>query len=417
MEPVKRKEVFAWAMYDFANSAFATSVLTAVFPLYFSKALVGDEKRGLELWGYLVSGSMFLVALAAPFVGAITDTSGAKKRFLLLFWLSGCMATACLGFQTPGRWVPAAVLFIVANIGFAGGNALYNAFLPELAPREKMDRVSGLGWGLGYLGGGLCLALNLFMIREWEAVGGSLAVVGAWWFLLALPFFALVRERALPVPVEGSRLAYAMRKVFQTLRRVGKFRELSKFLIAYLVYNDGVETVIVMAALVGKTMLRMDDADLLLCLLLIQGVALVGAFCMGWLAERIGSKRALVLSLMIWCGVVVWAALMRTRGEFWGLGVVVGTVLGGTQAISRSLMGKFTPPKLAGEFFGFYAIGGKFSSVLGPLVFSLVSGSFADAQAGVRAGVVSLGVFFLAGLILLLTVREERGIREAEAGT
>lgn len=412
MEPVTRKEIAAWGMYDFANSAFATSVLTAVFPVYFSKYLVGNFERGAELWGYLVSASMFLVAVAAPFVGAITDTTAAKKRFLLVFWLLGCVATALLGIYGGGQWLGAAATFIVANVGFAAGNALYNAFLPELAGRDRMDRVSGFGWGLGYLGGGLCLALNLVMIQAWKLhVGWSLAVVGAWWLFFALPFFALVRERARPAPVPGSRVAYGLKKVFATLKRVRDFRELSKFLVAYLIYNDGVETVIVMASLVGGSLLKMNEADLIKCFLLIQGVALVGAFALGRLADRLGSKRALLVSLVIWCGVIAWAFLMKQRLEFWALGVVVGTVLGGTQAISRSLMGKFTPPQLTGEFFGFYAIGGKFSSVLGPLLFSLVTKS----TGSVRWGVLSVGVFFVAGLFLLLLVDERKGIAEADS--
>jgi UMF1 family MFS transporter len=397
-------------MYDFANSAFATVVTSATFPLFFQNDLVGDKDRGLQLWGFVFSASMLIVIATAPLIGAITDTTASKKRVLAAFWLAACACTGVLGFFGPGQWLAAGAFFIVANVGFAGGNALYNAFLPELVSRDRMDRVSGIGWGIGYAGGGLCLAIVYFLN---VAPSHAMILVGGWWFLFGLPFFLTVRERARPARVEGSKIAYGFRRLMRTFRDVRRFRQLTRFLVAFLLYSNGVETVIIMAAAFGKAVLDMSNDDLILCLLMIQGVALVGSFCFSWFAERIGTKRALILALIIWCGILVWGAMIRSAAEFWVLGAVVGTILGGTQAVSRSLMAKFTPPRLTGEFFGFYAIGGKFAAMLGPAAFGLT----ALVTGSVRAGVLSLIAFCAIGLVLLVRVDVRKGIEEADAAS
>ena len=326
MTTAPRREVFAWGMYDFANSAFATCVLTAIFPVLFIDHLVMPGGGGSALWGYVVSGSMLISAIAAPFVGAIADTGAAKKRFLLIFWIAGLLATSLLGIYASGLWVPAAALFIIANVGFASGNALYNSFLPEISTKETIDRASAVGFGMGYVGGGACLAICFVLITKWGAVALSFAMVGLWWFLFSLPFFLVVRERATAVLIKGPSLAYGFKKVRGTLRRIRQYPELAKFLLAFLLYNDGVQTVIFMAAIFGRQTLQMSPGSLALMILVIQGVALVGSFVFAFLAERMGSKRAIVLALLVWCAVIVWAYLLQTEKEFWVLGVVVGMV-------------------------------------------------------------------------------------------
>lgn len=416
MKPsIRGREIAAWCLYDFANSAFATSILAVIFAQYFSQHVVPASGyrgwSGPALWNFAGAVSMGLVCLSAPFLGAITDGSAAKKRWLAGYWLVGCLATGLLALVRPGMVLPGMLLFLLGNIGFAGGNAFYNAFLPELAPPDRMARISSWGWGLGYLGGGLCLALNLLMLRA-GAVGSCFVVVAAWWFLFALPLFFTLRERAMPRPLPPGRsyVGIGFSSVFRTLRNLRAHKELFKFLLAYLLFNEGVETVIFNAAVYGATVVRMSRDELILVYLAVQGVALGGAFLFGAIAERIRSKRAIAVSLVVWLAVLGFAFFITSKLAFWILGIGVGLVMGGTQAISRALFGQLTPKEKSAEFFGFFAIGGKFAAALGPLLF----GTITQLTGTMRWGILSVGIFFLAGLLLLAWVDEERGRREAE---
>ncbi|HRY28832.1 MAG TPA: MFS transporter [Elusimicrobiota bacterium] len=420
-EYLRKKSVWAWAMYDFANSAFATTVLAVVFNVYFVQRVVpaegvrllGATVPGTSLWGYTVSLSMLIIFVCSPVLGALADHAGRKKSFLALFWLAGCAASAGLFFVRPGDVRPAILLFLVANIGFAGGNVFYNAFLSEIAEPGRMGRVSGFGWAVGYLGGGLCLALNLWMIQSPQTFGlssedylpvrATLLSVGVWWFVFGLPLMFVLRERpgrATEHPAGLLRPAVLrLRETFQNLRR---YKNLLTFLAAYLLYNDGIETIILMASVFGAQALGMAQNELILCFLMIQAVAFAGALFFGWLADRLSHKKSILCTLAVYGGVLLWAAAMRARWEFWILGAVVGVVLGGSQAASRSWMALLTPPEKSAEFFAFYGVVGKLTAVLGPLVFGVVSQVW-----GLRPGVLSLLVFFLAGGALLTRVREK----------
>jgi UMF1 family MFS transporter len=427
-------------MYDFANSAFATTVLSVVFNVYFVQRVVppggvrlfSAHVDGAALWGFLVSASMLTVFLVAPVLGALADRSGRKKAFLTAFWLLGCASSAALFFVRPGDVAAGAALFLLGNVGFAAGNIFYNAFLPSLADERSLGRVSGFGWAVGYLGGGLCLALDLFMIRSPETFGltnvdflpvrASLLSVGVWWFVFGLPLQFWLSEGASPrfhstaresggdphpagmfflLRSAADELRAAFGRLAETARNLGRYRNLAWFLAAYLLYNDGIETIIVMASVFGAQALGMPQDDLVLCFLMIQGVAFVGALGFGWLADRLRHKTAIYMSLAVYAGVTLWAYHMTSAREFWALGVVVGLVLGGSQAASRSLMALLTPAEKSAEFFSFYGLTGKLTSAFGPLVFGVVS-----QTAGLRAGVLSLLVFFLAGGLLLIPVRE-----------
>ncbi len=416
--PVRRREILAWALYDFANSAFATSIVAVIFATYFTRGVVSPEGAwllgrrwsGEALWNFAGAVSMGLICVSAPFIGAITDYTAAKKRLMTAYWLVGCLTTGLLYFVQPGMVVFAMTLFILGNMGFAGGNALYNAFLPELGPPEKMARISSFGWGIGYVGGGLCLLLNLVMLRGSASVGSCFAVVAAWWLVFALPLFLLVRERAEPKPLPAGRsvVGFGFANVFRTLKNIRRHRELFKFLVAYLLFNEGVETVIFNAAVYGQNVVGMTQAELIPVYLAVQGVALGGAFLFGAIAEKVKSKSAILLSLLVWLAVVTFAFFVASRLTFWILGVCVGLVMGGTQALSRALFGELTPREKTAEFFGFFAIGGKFAAALGPLLFGAVT----QATGTMRWGILSVGVFFVGGLLLLLTVDVERGRRE-----
>jgi UMF1 family MFS transporter len=419
----KRRPVWGWVFYDFANSAFATTISAVIFNVYFVQQVVpptgvvwgGMTIPGASLWSYTVSFSMFLVFLISPLLGAVADSTGSRKKFLAGFWLLGCLSTLGLFFVQPGDVALGAGLYILGNLGFSGSLAFYNSFLPSLCSPKTMGRVSGLGWAVGYAGGGLCLALNLWMIKSPETFGLSpenflpvrttFLTVGLWWFFFSLPFFRWVgdvRPPGMSPPGALACLSLGWKRLRDTVQNIRRYGNLLRFLAAYLVYNDGIETIILMASLVGAGLLGMSPDELVLCFLMIQGVAFVGALAFGWLADRIRHKPVLFIALALYGGCLLWAAQMSSPREFWILGVVVGLVLGGSQAASRSWMGLLTPPEKSAEFFSFFGVVGKLTAVLGPLVFGLITQVW-----GMRPGILSLMVFFALGALLLAFVKEE----------
>jgi UMF1 family MFS transporter len=430
--PVKKREIFGWAMYDFANSAFATTILAVIFNQYFAKVVAGGE-RGVHLLGFQLHGasfftfsisiSMAISAVLSPFLGAVADSSGTKKRFLMVFCYGAVLFTGLLYFVHEGEYWRGAIFFIIANIGFAGGNVFYNAFLPEISTDQNIGRISGMGWALGYVGGGLLLALNLVMLKYPEWVGyptGYFTVqdcflsVALWWLIFSLPTFLLLRERGYgkEPPSEGGYFRSGYRRLQHTFRRMKSFRELTKFLVAFLIYNEGIETVIVMASIFGAEVLGMKTNELILFFLMIQGIAFVGAMIFGFLADAFGNKRTVIITLGIWSLIVVWAfqlgIVWDPKTEYWILGVLVAIVLGGSQAASRSLQGLFTPDANSAEFFGFFAVSGKFASIFGPLIYGIliaITGS-------VQSGVLSVLIFFVVGMAILWTVNEKKGMEE-----
>jgi UMF1 family MFS transporter len=432
--PVQKREIFGWAMYDFANSAFATTILAVIFNQYFATVVAGGG-RGIELFGFRLHGaafftfsvalSMAISAVLSPFLGAVADASASKKRFLMVFCYTAILFTGLLYFVHEGNYWRGAVFFIIANLGFAGGNVYYNAFLPEISTDENIGRISGLGWALGYIGGGALLAINLMMLKYPEWFGfqtGYFTVqdcffsVAIWWFVFSLPTFLLLRERAQKSSLssEEGYFKEGYRRLKHTFHRVKTFRELTKFLIAFLIYNDGIETVIVMASIFGAEVLGMETGEIILFFLMIQGIAFLGSLMFGFLADAIGNKKAVMISLGIWSLIVIWAfqlgILWDPKTEYWILGVLAGIVMGGSQAASRSLQGIFTPDANSAEFFGFFAVSGKFASVFGPLLYGIliaITGS-------VRSGILSVLPFFIVGMAILWTVNEKKGLEEKQ---
>ncbi len=432
---VKKREIFGWAMYDFANSAFATTILAVIFNQYFATVVAGGE-RGVEVFGlrlhgasfftFAVSFSMAISAVFSPLLGAVADASTSKKRFLMVFCFVGVLFTGLLYFVHAGDYWMGAIFFIIANIGFAEGNVFYNAFLPEISTEKSIGRISGLGWALGYIGGGALLAINLVMLKYPQWLGfptGYFAVqdcflsVALWWLIFSLPLFLFLKERPpsfLPSTREGYFLE-GYRRLRKTFHRIKTFRELTKFLLAYLIYNDGIETVIIMASIFGADVLGMKTEELIVYFLMVQAVAFVGAMIFGFLADAIGNKRTVMISLGIWSIVVLWAFRLGifwdAKTEYWILGVLVAMVLGGSQAASRSLQGLFTPEANSAEFFAFFGVSGKFASIFGPLTYGIliaITGS-------VQSGVLSVLLFFVVGMLILWTVDEKKGMRERES--
>ena len=372
-----------------------------------------------SLWGYTISLSTLLVALMSPVLGAIADSGGTRKRFLAAFGFTGALFSALLVTVGQGDYLLAAFLFLVANIGSAAGNVFYNALLPSVADESEMDWVSGKGFSMGYLGGGILLVINLVMIRQHEWFGIPsvewatrlcFVTVGVWWAVFTLPVLLWVKERSNGRREKAS-ITDGFRRIAATMRSLRRFPDLLRFFLAYLIYNDGIQTVIVMATPFGKEVLRLDETSLIGTLLMIQIIGIPGSLVFGKIAQRWGAKRAVLLSLCIWCGVVVYAWQMTTAAEFWALGVMVGMVLGGSQAISRSLYAKLIPKAQAAEFYGFLSFSSRFASFLGPLVFALAR----DITGSMRTGILVLIAFFVIGLALLRFVDIARGIASARA--
>jgi UMF1 family MFS transporter len=428
-----KREIFGWAMYDFANSAFATTILAVIFNQYFATVVAGGEK-GVEILGFHLHGasfftftisvSMAISALFSPFLGAMADASGTKKGFMMAFCYTAILFTGLLYFVHAGGYWMGAVFFIVANIGFAEGNVFYNAFLPEISNDQNIGRVSGLGWALGYIGGGTLLAINLIMLEYPEWIGfskGSFTVqdcflsVALWWLIFSIPTFLFLHERVEKRSASrGNYFVEGYRRLRQTFSRIKTFRELTKFLVAFLIYNDGIETVIVMASIFGADVLGMETGEIILFFLMIQGVAFIGSLIFGVLADAIGNKRTVMISLGIWSLIVLWAyglgIVWAPKTEYWILGALAALVMGGSQAASRSLQGIFTPDANSAEFFAFFGVSGKFASIFGPLIY----GVLIAITGSVRSGILSVLLFFVVGMAILWTVDEKKGMAEKQ---
>jgi len=408
-------------MYDWANSAFATVILSAVLPVYFV-SLVPDEGarisflgfsrtfRATALWGYAVSCSMLIVAVSSPYLGNIADRLSIHRKFLFTYCLLGALATSLLFFATPGKFLFAAFLFIIANIGFAGSNVFYNAFLPKLAANHELDRLSSRGFAFGYIGGGIALLLVFVMIQGYSFLGftdkgaasrAGFLLTGLWWCIFAIPTYLYVRIPANPILPD--KLHTGLSGYFRIFAEIKKYPSLFLFLIAFLFYNDGIQTIIVVAAIFAREELALSQGTILSCFLMIQFVAMPGTLLFGRLAEAYGAKRAIYLALFLFILVSIYAFFMDKAWEFWLLGFVIAIILGGSQAVSRSYFSSLIPEGKHAEFFGFYAISAKFASVLGPFIFALI----VDLTGSARLSILALTVFFVIGIILLTQVKTE----------
>ena len=438
-ETSNRKSNFGWCMYDWANSAYTTTVAVGLLPAYFAQAVVGSEGvrlgdtlyRATTLWGFTAGLAAFLAFLLSPTLGAVADMTASKKRFLLACAYTGSLFTVLLYFCQSGDVFRTLVFFLVAQVAYVGGNVFYDAFLPQIAPgRNAMDRLSGQGYAYGYVGGGLQFALALGLVAGHRGLGlaqglaARLAMVmaGLWWagftlvtarHLSEAPSHGIPSGRRRGRPQWLESLAAGFSRTLQTARQVRRYRHLVTFLLAYMFYNDGIQTAISMATIYGKDELGLSNTVLMATLLTIQMVAAAGALLFSRVASWLGTRQAVMLTLVIWSGVAVAAYFIQSAREFFALGMVVGLVLGGSQALSRSLYGSMIPPRASAEFYGFYTLFSKFSSIWGPWVFAAITLMAGSA----RPAILSLVAFFLVGLVLLALVDEEKARqagREAE---
>lgn len=420
--------IAGWCMYDWANSAYITTVSVGLLPAYFARVIVppggalisGVHYSATTLWGMTVGCAALLTFLLAPVLGSIADLSGSKKRFLLCFAYLGSAATLLLALSGSGDVLSTLVLFLVAQVGFTAGNIFYDAFLPQIASPQKMDWASGKGYAYGYLGGGLQFALALglvsghefFGISQSAAVRIGIAMAGIWWGGFALFTAKWLQEGTSPGvnPATGTRpsaAAYVVLgivRTWRTLRRIARFRHLVLFLISFMLYNDGIQTVIDMATIYGTEELGLSNQVLMVTLLMIQAVASLGALAFSRLADAFGSKRTIMITLLLWSAVVIGAYFIRTSTQYFMLGVGVGCILGGSQALSRSFYSLMVPERASAEFFGFYTVFTKFSAFWGPFFFAFVRHWTGSA----RLSILSLVIFFIGGLVLLALVDERK---------
>ncbi len=430
-----RREIFGWVMYDWANSAFSTTVVTVFLGPYLSSITqaAADANGMVHLFGipikydsfftYCVSVSILLQVALLPVLGAIADYSHLRKRMLMFFSTLGAVATILLFLVTPGLHWLGGFLFILANLAFGASIVFYNAYLPDIASPDQRDNVSSRGFALGYAGGGILLLLNLILFSFREKLGVdsalaarvSLASAGFWWLGFSLITFRALKSRHAmrQMPAGASYLTVGFRQLGNTFRQIRKFPETVRYLVAFLIYNDGIQTVIVVAAIFANIELGMDDEQLILVILMIQAVAFLGAFFLfPFLARVLGAKGAIVLSLIVWSLVVIYAfAALTTQFQFWILGAVIALVLGGSQALSRSLFAQMIPKGREAEFFSFYEVSDRATSFLGPLIFGLANQIFGS----LRYGILSLIILFIVGFVILLTVNVPRAIQEAES--
>jgi UMF1 family MFS transporter len=482
-----KREIFGWAMYDWANSAFSTTVVTVFLGPYLTSItkaaadasgmvyLLGVPIRYDSFFTYIISASVLLQVTFLPILGALADYSHLRKQLMQLFCVIGSLATVALFFLLPGGHFIGALLFLIANLSFGASIVFYNSYLPNIADEANRDRVSSYGWAMGYLGGGLLLVINLILYLFSDKIGLSsslvarlsLASAGVWWFGFSLITFATLRQRhaVRPLPagetyftIGFKQLATLMNVPTATItvlmllplaipilfllrlpvfiallpgagpiavlvifvaRKARSLPEAMKFLVAYLFYNDGIQTVIAVSAIFAAEELGFSSTNLILVILMIQFVAYLGATGFGWLAGRIGAKRTVFISLVIWSAAVIYAfagmkstalllGMEQRQLEFWVLGFVIALVLGGSQALSRSLFAQMVPENQEAEFYSFYEISERGTSWMGTLVFGLVNQAFGS----LRIGIVSVILFFIIGLVLLPLVNVPKAMQQ-----
>lgn len=430
MQRNRKLSAASWALYDVANSAFPLVMTTAVFVIYFKNVIVGGEDPGRSdlLWGISISASAALIALTSPFLGAVADIYGARKRMLGGYTFLAVVATFALSFSQPGMIVYAMVFYILANAAFEGGMVMYGSLLPSVSSPENTGKLSGIGWGAGYLGGLACLLLTMGLATSGQ-VPTVILVVALWFAVLSLPLFFFVPEPA-PDPHATKR---PVRELVATLRMVWRNPGLRIFFLAYIVYNDAIITVFSFAAPFATDVLGFSFREVILMVAGVQVTGAIGAFLFGYISDKIGHIRTISITLAMWVIVTsaafitaldlpFWAALeasygggegLSVRGKvFWVLGLLVGFSMGATQSASRAFLATVTPEALSGRLFGLYAIAGRFSAVIGPLLFGVISFATGSKAWSVLA-VVGL---FIVGLSLVFRVDEavvKRELREA----
>jgi UMF1 family MFS transporter len=424
-----RPDLRAWALYDLANSAFQTTIIAAVFPIYYNRVVAADLRPAdaTSKFAWATTIAILIVAIVAPLLGAIADFAAMKKKLLAVFIAIGVTATAAMFWIERGDWQLALVLFVVGNVGVAGSIVFYESLLPHLVSDDQLDVVSSAGYAIGYLGGGVLLAINLLMIQkpEWLGIrdaglGTRLAFVSVavWWTIFSIPLFRRVPEppRRLEEDEQpgGALLITGWRRLVETFRELRLYRQAFVMLLAFLLYNDGIQTMIRMATTYGSE-IGLPESAMITALLLTQFIGVPCAFLFGALAERIGAKISVFVGLAVYIVITMLGYYMTTATHFFALAILVGIVQGGTQALSRSMFASMIPRHKSSEFFAFFSVFERYAGVLGPAVFAWVVSHTGSG----RSAILSVVVFFVLGAAILAFVNVEEGrsaARAAEAG-
>ena len=418
---MNKKSIWSWALYDWANSAFATTVMAGFFPLFFN-AHWADPNNPAESTFYLgIANSMYaiIVALLAPLFGAIADRGNARKKFLIFFAFLGAVFTASLWVVSQGNWLLAIIVYIGASIGFSSGNIFYDSLLLTVAPRDKLNMVSSLGFSMGYIGGGILFALNVLMFLNPEFFGipdQSVAVkisflsVAVWWILFTIPLILYVREPMANNSITIRRaIPLGFHQLRNTLHQLKHFKIVSLFLLAYWFYIDGVDTIVKMAVDYGLS-IGFKSSTLMTALLIVQFIAFPAALIYNWVAIKIGTKEAIMTSIVAYIFITILGYFMHSETSFYILAILIGLFQGGIQALSRSLYSRIIPKSQAAEFFGFFNMLGKFAAVIGPLLI----GSVTFISGNARLGILSILFLFIFGAFLLMLVDFKEGERLAK---
>jgi UMF1 family MFS transporter len=430
-----RREHWAWYLYDFGNSAYAAVVLLAVYSAYFKESVVGGAE-GSRLWGIAVGIAMLIVAITSPILGSIADFSATKKRFLFGFTTMAVLFTGLLFFINEGDVVLGMLFFILAEIGYRSSQVFYNSILPDIAEPEEMGRISGNGWAIGSAGGIVCLIIVLALIMIFEGpltVRFSFLITGAFFMLSALPIFFWLRNRgqSQALPSNENHISIAFKRLWKTFREIRKFRELLKFIIAFLIYNDGIMMVLDFAAIYGAVMYGMEQQELIIFMIIVQVASVIGAYIFGILADKYSGKSSLLVSLVLMIAAVLLILFDPDLTGFYLIGCLAGFALTGVQSVSRMMVGKLSPKSRSAEFYGLFAVAGRSSSFIGPAIYGILAAEAAllfqsrgyellqAEKVGQKYAMVSVSVFLLVGLIILLfvNVKKGRAAAEAEKGT
>jgi len=425
-EKEHKRSIWAWTMYDWANSAFATTVMGVVLPTYFATYIA--QGASVPIWGNAVAIGSLIAALLSPILGAIADFKASKKKFMAFFIALGVISTALLWFVVePSQQTLCIVLYILGTIGFAGSLVFYDSLLPHVAKEDEIDQVSSRGYAMGYIGGGLLLLVNAIMIfvgpslltgmPEEEATALmmrlSLVSVAIWWAVFSIPIFKHVSEpaaRGEAHEVGQNVITIAFQRIIKALKGIRGYKDLFMFMLTFFVYANGIGTIITMAAAYASD-LNFSVMTILGTFLMVQFVAAPFAMLFGKLGKTMGNKKAISLALVIYSVVAIFGFFMTEEWHMFVLGFGVAIVQGGSQALSRSLIGKMMPKSKSAEFYGFFSVSEKFNTVVGPALMAFITARTGDP----RLGIVSLVIFFVAGIIMLRFVNVERGIAQAEA--
>lgn len=396
-----KKKIFIWSLFDFANTSFSIVVVTFIYAVYFKKVVANGQSIGDLYWSIGTSVAMVITAIIAPVLGAIADYSAGKKRFLLFFTLLCITGTSSLFFVGSGNILSGVLLFILANVGFEAGLVFYDAFLPEITEPKNYGRVSGYGFGMGYLGSLATLAIVYPFILS-DKIKETFPVAALFFLIFSLPLFIYLKDNRKKVEEHKSFISIGVSRVWNTLSHLKYHKNLALFLLAYFFYIEGVNTIIFFSGNYASTTLGFSDSELLIFFLTVQTTAIAGSVVLGIVADSIGQKKTIIITLIMWLITILIAYLITDKNGFYIVGLIAGAAMGSSQSTSRSMMSKLTPPERKTEFFGFYSFFGKSSAIIGPLVFGLVS----YISGNQRLAIISIGFFFIVGLLILTKVQD-----------